>query len=471
MSPTALVATADSKEVTSVFLSDGTSVNDNRNLCKARRAGSVFALAAGYVKLGTFNALDEIDRQYREGDSVETLATRLRTNLPGRLNPILNSANDATGRKLEKEFAGNDLLQIALFAVEDGRPALHVFSFQAVPGADSQMGITTREMRCPGDCRNGSMAFFLGVHDAIDVYLAEHPSTAVEPTIANAQLLAGLEYSSRPDVVGGPASIVRADSTGISIEQAGVCSAADIGSPFGGRPVVITDKFPATAPTLAELDRRIDAVPNITCHETAARHSQHGAQIKSDSFDADVSIAEGHEVYSAIYRNGKNYDRISAIPGAWAEGELSSMLRVTRQGIMHHRADMATRVGPGGVEEFGVTFRVMADEDAWTLTVNSQIYPVTFDGTAWFSSSTGDIAEIDWRSLNLSVPSSTGIAQIEWTTLFGDTQVSGQHFVVPVQADYRVIYQDRIGRTDWTETHFTNFRRFGALSTIDFESF
>ena len=110
----------------SVFLSDGTSVSDNKTLCKARRAGGVFALAAGYVKLGDFNALDEIDRQYHERDSVETLATRLRVTLPGRLTPPLNAANDPGGRKLERELAANDLLQIALFAVEDGRPALYV---------------------------------------------------------------------------------------------------------------------------------------------------------------------------------------------------------------------------------------------------------------------------------------------------------------------------------------------------------
>ena len=98
----------------------------------------------------------------------------------------------------------------------------------------------------------------------------------------------------------------------------------------------------------------------------------------------------------------------------------------------------------------------MADDNAWTLPLNSQNYPVTFEGTVWFSSSSGDVVEIEWRSLSLSVSSSTGISQIVWTTLFGDTQVAGQHSVVPVEADYRVIYENRIGRTDWTETHFTN---------------
>ncbi len=225
MSSGTIVAAADSKELSYLFLSDGSSVSDNKEVCKARRVGSVMALAAGYVQIGDFNVFDEVATLYHEGDSVETLAGRLRDVLPGRIQPVVNVVNEASGKKLEKELKGSDLLQIALIGAEGGTPALHIMSF-GLTNKESHLGVSMNEKRCPGDCRNGSVGFFLGVHEAIDEYLRKTPARATNATIDNAMLLSGLEYAARPDIVGGRPSLFHVDSTGISVLQSGACSPA-----------------------------------------------------------------------------------------------------------------------------------------------------------------------------------------------------------------------------------------------------
>ncbi len=231
---------------------------------------------------------------------------------------------------------------------------------------------------------------------------------------------------------------------------------------------MIPNKDSPGRPIIGELDRRIAAVPNIVCHETTARFSRHGSQTQSDSFDAEVSIAEDREVYSSIRRNGKAYNRISDMPGAWAEGELATMLRITRNAIQNHSARIVSRTADGGQPEVGVEFRVMAGENEWTLTVGKERFPMTFDGTAWFSADSGNLTEINWHSVGLQLPSRIGISQIAWTAVFADTKVAEDSFIVPVVATYNVKYEDRCQRSDWTEARFTDFRRFGALSNINY---
>ncbi len=468
MSPGTIVAAADSKEVSYLFLSDGSSVSDNKEVCKARRVGSVLALAAGYVQIGDFNIFDEIETLYHEGDSVETLAARLRDILPGRLGTVVNLVNDASGKKLEKEVSGNDLLQIALIGNEGGAPALHIISFALVQGKEPHLGVALNERRCPGDCSNGSAAFYLGVHDAVDEYVRKVPSLAANATIDNAMLLSGLEYASRPDIVGGRASLFRVDSPGISVVESGACSPEQVEPRSLPGVTTISSTTPSGLPIIGELDRRIAAVPNIVCHETTARFSKHGSQTQSDSFDAEVSIAEDREMYSSIHRNGKAYNRISDMPGAWAEGELTTMLKITRDAIQNHSFQMVSRVAAGGQREVGVEFRVTAAENAWTLTVGKERFAMAFDGTAWFSADSGDLTEITWHSVDLQLPSRIGISQIAWTTVFQDTKVADDSFVVPVVATYSVQYADRCRRSDWTEARFTDFRRFAALSSINY---
>jgi hypothetical protein len=468
MSSGTIVAAADSKELSYLFLSDGSSVSDNKEVCKARRVGSVMAVAAGYVQIGDFNIFDEIATLHHEGDSVESLAARLRDTLPARLEPVVNLVDNASGKKLEKDLNGSDLLQIALLGNEGGAPALHIMSFGLIHNKENRLAVSMNEKRCPGDCRNGSVGFFLGVHDAIDEYLSKSPSLATNATIDNAMLLSGLEYASRPDIVGGRVSLFTVNSSGISVVQPGACSSGQMNPPSVPAMNTISASPTPSRPIIGELDRRIAAVPNIVCHETTARFSRRGAQTQSDSFDAEVSIAEDREIYSSIHRNGKAYNRISDMPGAWAEGELTTMMKITRDAIQNHSPQLISRVGAGGQQEVGVEFRVMAEENAWTLTVGKDRFPMTFDGTAWFSSDSGHLTEINWHSVGLQLPSRIGISQIAWSAVFEDTKVADDSFIVPVVATYNVKYEDRCQRSDWTEARFTDFRRFGASSSINY---
>ncbi|HXJ42216.1 MAG TPA: hypothetical protein VNH18_23255, partial [Bryobacteraceae bacterium] len=84
-----MTASADSKEVTYSYLSDGTAVADSVNACKLRRVGPAVAMAAGFVRANEFNALDYIRDTQRPGEQLHDLALRLLASLPERLRPAL----------------------------------------------------------------------------------------------------------------------------------------------------------------------------------------------------------------------------------------------------------------------------------------------------------------------------------------------------------------------------------------------
>jgi hypothetical protein len=94
---------------------------------------------------------------------------------------------------------GETPLQLALAAVEGGVPLLAVLQYKLDWTRDPP-GLLVDESSCPGDCKDGSHAYYLGQHDAIDALLAAGVSIA----FSDLPELMRREIRDKPEQVGPP---------------------------------------------------------------------------------------------------------------------------------------------------------------------------------------------------------------------------------------------------------------------------
>jgi hypothetical protein len=116
-----------------------------------------------------------------------------------------------------------------------------------------------------------------------------------------------------------------------------------------------------------------------------------------------------------------------------------------------------------------MAFHATEADRYWQLIIGSNTYPLAFDGTAWFSATTGMLERIRWEAANLRLPADSGITRIEWDETFAESDIAGRRFLTPDSALYRVTYAAKIQRTDWTETHFFDFQRYGSTQSVQFD--
>lgn len=192
-SPREVYLAADSLEIVRTY--DGDSEERRRTVCKVTRLGEGFAAIAGLAHgPRQFDALEEVRAAYTPGAALWQIAAVLR---------------DRVGRSLQ-EAAQNlplppVLLQVALTAVENHAPVVMTMDF--FRDAD---GEPVRESRCPGDCAGAYNAFLLGEHTALDRILHLDRTAIQHPDVQRVISLIDVEYRDRPDLIGGPVTLVRA---------------------------------------------------------------------------------------------------------------------------------------------------------------------------------------------------------------------------------------------------------------------
>jgi hypothetical protein len=106
---------------------------------------------------------------------------------------------------------------------EARKPKVIVILFGAAEGTDGGVNITSRVMTCPGNCGAPNAAYFLGVHETIDKAIQSDPSKIRYADETHLRALIDLEYASRPDVVGGPVSLIRTSAAGPVFVDPGAC--------------------------------------------------------------------------------------------------------------------------------------------------------------------------------------------------------------------------------------------------------
>jgi hypothetical protein len=211
----AVLAAVDSKETWREYR-DGHWSDEVRQICKAAAVGPYYAMVAGLDRGIGFDALEETAAAWHPGDRLDTLAANTASVLARSFGALLDSLRSADPAEFERRYAKNAALQLVLFGME-GRTT-EVIILQLL--GDRSLHVT----RCPGDCPVPRSAFFLGTHDKIDES-ARHNSALVSRLDArNIASLIELEQQDRPDVVGGPVSVIRLTAAGAQLVQPGACS-------------------------------------------------------------------------------------------------------------------------------------------------------------------------------------------------------------------------------------------------------
>ncbi len=230
-----LVAAVDSKETYERYGEEG--MTREGRMCKVARSGPYYVLVSGLTRgwldsdSGPLDIIREIEESYApHGDTPDASMEALASRLWNGISPKLEIMLEAIRRKDESAFASRYLgaaaLQLMVVGVEGRRPAAKVLEFQVATDPGGRVRIVRHVMGCPGDCANPNSAYFLGVHGEIDAFLAGNRNFIAKPDERKAETLIRLSYRERPDLVGGPVSLLRADRAGVEVVDGGVCGFA-----------------------------------------------------------------------------------------------------------------------------------------------------------------------------------------------------------------------------------------------------
>jgi len=221
-SPKAIFAAVDSK-LTIETSRDGVRTFESGTHCKVRRVGPYYSIIAGIA--GTtngFDAQDEVARSFRAGDDLAALANAVLQSLPKSLAPKLQELRASDPAFLSSSF-GDAALNLTLLGRDRGVPRVFVDQFSVI--ADGMtIRVTGRAMSCPGDCPAANAGYFLGEHEATESAVRLNPSILLHPDEQQVEKLIHLEYASRPDVVGGPLSVIKVTPSADTVLLAGACT-------------------------------------------------------------------------------------------------------------------------------------------------------------------------------------------------------------------------------------------------------
>jgi hypothetical protein len=223
----------------------------------------------------------------------------------------------------------------------------------------------------------------------------------------------------------------------------------------------------------ANIDSVLATLASVAVQEKISRFAGvGGAARKLDSFEAEVSIADGVEQYTGVKGRHRTYRHVSEIGGLWSFGEVVTMLRTTRDIIASAALNSnAPQEGMPGEEDATaqtvIQFQSPAANHQWFVTVDGRIYWLDFDGIIRISKRTGEIERLTWTSR--SGPANTGIANILWDVNFRDATVAGAICTMPSDSIYRVVRNGLDKQVEWNLTRYAALGRYGSRANVSFE--
>lgn len=211
-----------------------------------------------------------------------------------------------------------------------------------------------------------------------------------------------------------------------------------------------------------DLRSRIDALlastANIALRENISRFIGNDTAARElDSFDTEVSIADGVEQYSAVRGAHRTYRHVDEIGGLWSFGEIVTMLRTTRDivGAMPEQ-EMQDRTL--------IRFHGSSAGHQWFVNARHRIYWLDFEGCINVSAS-GEIERLTWTTH--SAPAGSGIASILWDVKFGAATVAGKVYTLPSDSVYRVVRKGS-SRAEWNLTRYAALGRYGSEVNLQY---
>lgn len=223
---------------------------------------------------------------------------------------------------------------------------------------------------------------------------------------------------------------------------------------------------------LKNIDGVLATLVNVALQEKISRFADvSGATRRLDSFEAEVSIADGVEQYTGVKGMHQTYHHVSEIRGLWSFGEVVTMLRTTRDIIDAAAANqIAPRRDTPGEEDASaqtvVQFQSPAANHQWFVTVEGRVYWLDFDGTIRISKRTGEIERLTWTSS--SGPAGAGIANILWEVNFRAATIAGITCTMPSDSIYRIARRGLNQPVEWNLTKYAARGRYGSKASVTF---
>jgi hypothetical protein len=211
------------------------------------------------------------------------------------------------------------------------------------------------------------------------------------------------------------------------------------------------------------------ALKSFVCREEIQRYrgSLEGTKPRFiDHVSSKLSFENGIEHYSEIRQNAVSRESLSAISGAWSEGEFGTLLQQTGKLLGTQPVSFVSFASVEGRPAAIYRFAVTAQESPWDLEVGTQHYQIPFTTDVWISVASGSILKIARKSI--SIPADTRISEIDWDVSLSPVDFGGASWLLPSSARYAVFYPES-KRSEWNEMSFSNYRRYGAESSLHFE--
>jgi len=187
-----------------------------------------------------------------------------------------------------------------------------------------------------------------------------------------------------------------------------------------------------------------------------------------DRVSANLSFENGVERYSDIRQNTRSLASISALDGAWSEGEFGTLLQQTAQLLETQSASFIASTTLAGKAAAIYRFSVAEQESPWDLEVDLRHYRIPFTTDVWISASSGEILKITRKSS--AMPEQTRISEIDWDVTLDAVDLNGKTWRLPTAAAYSVSYAD-FKRREWNQMSFSGYRRYSSESSLRFDGF
>jgi len=213
------------------------------------------------------------------------------------------------------------------------------------------------------------------------------------------------------------------------------------------------------------IEKVLSTLTTVALQEKISRFAEVGGTArKLDSFEAEVSVAEGTEQYAAVQGHHRTYHHVSEIGGLWSFGEIVTMLRTTRDIMDSSGADRSLPEGEEASDQTIIRFKGPSADHQWFVTVHGRVYWLDFEGCIRISRRTGAIESLTWTSG--SGPSATGIASIFWNVNFHAAAIAGKEFTMPADSIFRVVRRGRDQKAEWNLTQYEAVGRYGSTVSV-----
>lgn len=187
-----------------------------------------------------------------------------------------------------------------------------------------------------------------------------------------------------------------------------------------------------------------------------------------DRVSASLSFENGVERYYDIRQDTRRLPSITALSGAWSEGEFGTLLQQTAQLLETQSVSFVASTALAGKAAVICRFKVAENESPWDLEVSSKHYRIPFTTDVWISAATGEILKITRKSI--SIPEDTRVSEIDWDVTLDAVDLNGTIWRLPTEAAYSVSYVES-KRREWNHMSFSGYRRYSSESFLRFDGF